>query len=74
MLNASDLPVDESYIAQQSIDLTDATQESAANVGLILGQLDPTEIDLKTGQPRWNEGQRALILKFSDALAEWNEE
>ncbi len=73
MLNIKDIPADASFMAQQTIDMTDESAETAADAGVILGQLDPTEIDLSTGLPRWTDSQRALILKFNDALAEWRE-
>lgn len=72
MLNIEDLPVDSGVIAQDTIDNLDE-MEDAANAGVILGQLDPLEIDLQTGLPRWNEAQREVIIKFNDELAEWRE-
>lgn len=73
MLDPKNLPVDLSVIAQDTVDIVEDTDESAADTGVILAQLDPTEIDLSTGQPRWTEGQRALILKAQDALTDWRE-
>ena len=74
MLNYDDLPTDPSEIGQDTIDLIDESGETAANAGVILGQLDPTEIDHKTGLPKWNEGQRELIVRFNDKLSDWKDE
>ncbi len=74
MLNATDLPIDPSQIGQETMDLVEESVEGAAELGVLIGQLDPTEVDLSTGLPRWNEEQRSLILRFNDKLEEWREE
>jgi hypothetical protein len=73
MLHVLDIPTDSEKISEDTEMLACEDSLDMANVGVILGQLDPTEVDTKTMTPRWDEDQRALIIKFNDALREWRE-
>jgi hypothetical protein len=71
MLHVLDIATDPEKISEDTEILI--SDIDMADVGVILGQLDPTEVDTKTMTPRWDEDQRALIIKFNDALREWRE-
>ncbi len=74
MQHAEDLPTDIATIEREAVEFVDDLGVlNATDAIMILGQLDATEIDLKTGQPRWTDSQRALILEASEKLAGWKE-
>lgn len=73
MLNLEDIPTDAELIGTETDGILTDDLDYMGNAGVILGQLDPTEIDLTTGQPRWSEPQRELIIKFNDMLREWRD-
>lgn len=73
MIKPQDLPIDIQDIASEVEAIVAEETEDLADVGVILGQLDPTEIDLKTGLPRWTPEQMTIIVKLNDRLREWQD-
>ena len=72
-LVSDNLPTDPADIEQDSSDFFEQDIETAVEAVLVLGQLDPTEIDLTTGLPRWTEKQMLLISKAKSLLGNWSE-
>lgn len=74
MLNSSDLPTDAIVLEQDAQSFLDQFEapEEFVDVIIILGQLDPIEINLRNGFPRWTEAQRELIIKANDLVREWS--
>lgn len=73
MLKFEDLPTDADTIASDTEVIVCEDNQDLANVGVILGQLDPTEVDHRTGQPRWTPDQMEIIVKLNSQLREWQE-
>lgn len=68
----NDLPTDIDVIADDvvsELDLQD--DDTLSNLGVILGQLDPVEVE--NGAPRWTNSQREIIAKMNGKFSEWKE-
>ena len=74
MINPTDLAADSADVEQDAQDFFSLDLDDSVTAVLILGQLDPTEIDYAKSEPRWNDSQRDLILKAGGILAAWREE
>jgi hypothetical protein len=72
-INPTDLTADPADYEQDAETFFAGDIEDLVDTVLILGQLDPTEIDLRTGQPRWTENQRKVIVKAVTKLPEWQD-
>lgn len=73
-LHIGDLATDPADVEQDAADFFDNEgTEQLAEVILILGQLDPTEVHLGTGHPRWTPAQMAIITKAQGKLNDWRE-
>lgn len=73
MISYEDLPTDPSQVEGEASEFAEDSAQRLVDTVIILGQLDPLEIDLTTGQPRWNETQRASIIEAKTLLATWQE-
>jgi hypothetical protein len=73
-LQIGDLATDPADIEQdvQSF-FDDNGVEPLVETVLILGQLDPTEIDLGTGFPRWTPAQMHVITQARSKVEDWRE-
>ena len=69
-IQPENLPVDPADLEQDAGDFFEVDIDTCVQSLVILGQLDPTEIDLKTGLPRWTPEQMTVIVKANDWLSE----
>jgi len=70
-INQQDVPTDSSKMESDAEVILAENDVDLINALLIIGQLDPTEVDLTNGKPRWNEDQRDLIVKAVETVNDW---
>jgi hypothetical protein len=70
--NYEDLPTDTGDV-EQTVEAFFADMEPLCDAFMVIAQLDPTEVNLKTGKPRWTTRQQAIILKANTAVNELDE-
>ena len=71
-LHIDDLPTDPTDIESSATDfVNELGVEQAADVIMILGQLDPTEV--KDGEPRWTAEQMQLIASAGRRVESWKD-
>jgi hypothetical protein len=69
-----ELAVSEADLDEGASNLLNLDMEVLVDAALIIGQLDPTEVDTTTMLPRWTDAQRELITKARDQVSEWQDE
>lgn len=67
------LPTDPADVEQDAQAFFDRDIDTLVQSMIILGQLDPTEINLQTGLPRWTPEQMKVISGARSQLATWQE-
>jgi hypothetical protein len=72
-IKPEDLIADQSDIEQDAEEFFEQDIETLVTSITVLGQLDPTEVDLTAGLPRWTPDQMSLITKARGKLDNWRE-
>jgi hypothetical protein len=74
MIDPKELDVNDADLENGADVLLAEEGEHLVNAALIIGQLDPTEIDTSSMLPRWTDAQRELISRAREQLGEWRDE
>lgn len=74
MIVQRDLNASESDLDEGASGLLNGDLEVLIDAALIIGQLDPTEVDTRTMLPRWSDSQRELITSARATLSDWQDD